>query len=604
MNRLSIFTAATIVATLASPFFGKNSQAFSQEKYDYGIEILIKTGLNGSSTDPAQDANVTITALDIDMDIQSQTVPLTSGMAFFSNAYTDIPSALFTTIKYDFKINGDKLGVNIPNVVSATIYNEVGQTLYSQKFNGYSPVAVPSRLLHCADEKTFVEFVDKDGESYVLRKFNLDKGFGFHKSGNWETTFLEQQDGSKVEIGGKGKATTRYEVKIVPNDGSNMEKTEIDTIDVLLQDGRQTFEMYNLEKVRNEHVYSGNVSMIDVNNPSTLTPLAYADMQVCRQNADGTFEVISEFQADAFGDYETPRIPVQDSVCVRIKKEDGQGPVHLTTLKYNETTKEYEDTGWFSAKLVNTTPRTQYGGTDGTGLIGQGKYKGVTDVNFAILGRITDHPDAQAAVDEQNALDVLGVIDDMTLETLDARVATQGKTRGNLSFKPWREGHAGTIYLGYLNATQQDSIRSWGNEFARLYGKDNFNDLYTEVADSTQANVIVEEGSNVFKGYETYNSSEVNTGYSYEAITSGGRAFVSMGEKPTKKEIFSRPNWDSTGYFSASSATAQEFTLLDWIFKPMFMTLDEQRGIKGVQSNLMNYISLPYDEAIKNLKEK
>jgi hypothetical protein len=31
--------------TLASPFFGKNSQAFSQEKYDYDIEILIKTGL-------------------------------------------------------------------------------------------------------------------------------------------------------------------------------------------------------------------------------------------------------------------------------------------------------------------------------------------------------------------------------------------------------------------------------------------------------------------------------------------------------------------------------------------------------------------------------
>lgn len=597
MNKLSIFTATMIAITLASPFFGKNSQVFSQEKYDYDIELLFDTRVDVG--EPAQDANVTITALDIDMDIQSQTKPLdANGKVLFTNAYTDIPSALFTTIKYDFKINGENLGVNIPNVVSANIYNEVGQMIYSQKFNGYSPVSVPSRLVNMADEKTFVEFKDKDGESYVLRKISSGTDLGFAWAGNWEKTFIQTKDGSKVEVG-KGKASTRYEIKIVPNDGSNMEKTEIDTIDVLLQDGRQTFEMYDLEKVRNEHVYSGNVSMIDVNNPSTLTPLAYADMQVCRQTADGTFEVISEFQADAFGDYETPRIPVQDSVCVRIKKEDGQGPIHLTTLKYNETTKEYEDTGWFSAKLVNTTPRTKYGGTDGTGLIGQGKYKGVTDVNFAILGRITDHPDAQAAVDEQNALDELGVIDDMTLETLDARVATQGKTRGNLSFKPWREGNAGTIYLGYLNATQQDSIRSWGNEFARLYGKDNFNDLYTEVADSTQANVIVEEGSNVFKGYETNNSSEVNTGYKYEIITTGGRTFVSMGEKPTKKEIFSRPNWDSTGYFSASSATAQEFTLLDWIFKPMFMTLDEQRGSKGVQSKLYDYTNLPYDVDVK-----
>jgi|GEM_PF-5365463 len=78
MNKLSIFTATLLAITLASPFFGKNSQAFSQEKYDYGIELLIKTGLNGDPTDKIKDANATITALDIDMDLQSQTVPLTS----------------------------------------------------------------------------------------------------------------------------------------------------------------------------------------------------------------------------------------------------------------------------------------------------------------------------------------------------------------------------------------------------------------------------------------------------------------------------------------------------------------------------------------------
>ena len=61
-------------------------------------------------------------------------------------------------------------------------------------------------------------------------------------------------------------------------------------------------------------------------------------MQVARQKSDGTFEVISEFQSDAFGDYNTPRIAVQDSICLRIKKEDGEGPIHLTTLKYNEGT--------------------------------------------------------------------------------------------------------------------------------------------------------------------------------------------------------------------------------------------------------------------------
>jgi len=305
MNRLSIFTAATIVATLASPFVG--NKAFSQEKYDYGIELLFKTGLNGSSTDPAQDANVTITALDIDMDIQSQTLPLDGmGGVLFSNAYTDIPSALFTTIKYDFKVNGDKLGINIPNVVEANIYNEAGQLVYSKNFDGRTSVSVPAAPEKISGEKLFYRFKDSGGKCYDLRKIGTDKICGYAKSGAWNKTFIQEKDGSKVEIGGKGKATTRYEVKIVPNDGSNMEKTEVDTINVLLQDGRQTFEMYDLEKIKQQKRIMGTVR-----NLENLNGVDNAKVLVSKMLSDGSFQDLDSVFTDFLGEYTTNRIDKQ-----------------------------------------------------------------------------------------------------------------------------------------------------------------------------------------------------------------------------------------------------------------------------------------------------
>ncbi|MGE0793495.1 MAG: hypothetical protein AB7V77_04940 [Candidatus Woesearchaeota archaeon] len=576
----NVVIPATIVATLASPFFGKNSQAFSQEKYDYGIEILIKTGLNGSSTDPAQDANVTITALDIDMDLQSQTVPLTSGMAFFSNAYTDIPSALFTTIKYDFKINGENLGVNIPNVVSANIYNEVGQTLYSQKFNGYSPVAVPSRLVNMADEKTFVEFIDKDGESYVLRKFNLDKGFGFHKSGNWNKTFMEQKDGSKVEIGGKGKATTRYEVKIVPNDGSNMEKTEIDTIDVLLQDGRQTFEMYNLEKIKQQKRIMGTIR-----NLENLNGIDNAKILVSKMLSDGSFKDLDSTFTDFLGEYTTNRVDIQDSIYLRISK-DG----FMNTIIDNIDKNAY-------ISYLPMTARLNHADTLQTGKNFQ------KNIDYIMIENLNLHPLYDSAIAEQIALG-------NNISELTNNMLVEGRRRNVC--QAWAKGNKLGIYLvpGEFTSAEQDSMVTWLDEEARQTGyTGGFNDKYeilTEEPTSPTASWLrIRNGSNEFYSWQYTNEDSIELGYDYDIINRGGDVKVLMRNKdPTLKELTSRPTQDNTVLIrSNSNAIPYHVTIADEIFRTKNLKYDvanfKYGFVNGSKSELVG-ITPPITKAEKN----
>lgn len=78
MKNLKIFTLILGVGTayfLAAPFFDKKNGLNAQQKYDYNIEILLKTRLEGTSI-PVKNMDVTLTALDIGMDVQSQTLPL------------------------------------------------------------------------------------------------------------------------------------------------------------------------------------------------------------------------------------------------------------------------------------------------------------------------------------------------------------------------------------------------------------------------------------------------------------------------------------------------------------------------------------------------
>jgi hypothetical protein len=48
-----------------------------------------------------------------------------------------------------------------------------------------------------------------------------------------------------------------------------------------------------------------------------------------------------------------------------------------------------------------------------------------------------------------------------------------------------------------------------------------------------------------------------------------------------------------------SDTLTDDFTLLDYIFKPMFVTLDQLRANKEVQSQLYDYLTLPYDIGVK-----
>ncbi len=333
MKRIITIIAAGIFLALSFD----SAKADSRQKYDYNISLIIDTRVG---TGPARNADVTIKSLDVDMDLNQQTQPLDeNGAAYFSNIYTDIQNQL-RTIQYDFKINEGNISVNIPNIVSAKIYNEKGQTLYSKKIADGSAAEVPVRLSNVSDLKLFYSFTDASGETYSLRRISSGSSFGFGRSGAWGKTFHASDDAPKSP-GSKSEDYIRFEVKIVPNDLSNMEKTEIDTMYVSLKDDTIIHEMFNLERIRQEKRMEGTIR-----NLEDLVGIEGAKVVVAKLQEDGSFKHLDSTFTNALGEYSTNRIAVNDSMYFRIKKD---GFVN-TVVRDWENMIDY-DQGYFISRL-------------------------------------------------------------------------------------------------------------------------------------------------------------------------------------------------------------------------------------------------------------
>lgn len=264
--------------------------------------------------------------------------------------------------------------------------------MWSKQYSGNQNITKMDGELKGSSTGIYYYQVLKADKQYIVKK----NGNLFTTEGDWKETFVENND-EFVKFDGKDKETTRYEISWDARETSNVLDRK-DTIDVVLQDGRQTFEFYDFEHLRNEHIYTFNFNKLSFADPSTTIPLDYARFVVGKQKEDGTVQVIKELNTSGSGDVsfvvgetdstvyvnDTHVIGNADSLVYGVRQEDGSNVAHSTTWKHNGT--DFEDLGWFYGKLV-FVDRTQNGGTDGTGYEGQGKYKnpsfGVIKVSMA-----------------------------------------------------------------------------------------------------------------------------------------------------------------------------------------------------------------------------